>query len=62
MKTVELAVAPPGVTRNMVELPTWKFMKSPLKVEVGLIPMKVPEALPPVMKLEPKRTSELVVD
>lgn len=29
---------------NLVELFTWKFAKSPMKEEVTLMPMKVPEA------------------
>jgi hypothetical protein len=35
---------------NLVELFTWKFTKSPLKVLVGLAPNKVPLALPPWME------------
>ena len=54
IKPVE-ETTPAPLTRNFVVLPTWKLMKSPLKVLVGFAPKNVPEALPPVMKLEPKR-------
>jgi hypothetical protein len=40
---------------NLVELFTWKFTKSPLYPAPGLAPKNVPDALPPVIKLLPRR-------
>src|ERR1044072_3763064 len=51
---LKVAVPPPVTFIWLVE-PTWKFIKSPLKVLVGFAPRYVPDALPPVMKLLPRR-------
>lgn len=46
-ETLLAVTNPVELILNLVDEFTWKFTKSPLKVEVGLIPKYVPEALPP---------------
>ena len=51
--SVDEATPTPEI-ENFVELLIWKFMKSPLKVDVGLIPIKVPETFPLWMMFDPR--------
>jgi hypothetical protein len=59
---VPIVREPLEFTRNVVELPTWKFIKSPLKALAGLAARRVPLEFPPEIKLDPRRTREEVVD
>jgi hypothetical protein len=57
---VAMLKLPDELINNLVLEFTWKFTKSPLNPVEGLAPKKVPEALPPIMKLEPSSVRVLV--